>query len=392
MPLARCCVVLLVFLATVAGAWGQAPDLSANFIGGPASVLAGQSAVFTIDVTNVGGTFLGPFTWEVRFSNNTTISPSDPLAGSGTSFTFGPQAVGITVPSTILAGTWFLGLYVQPAPGEANLSNNGITNSTIGMLPGTPDLAALTIVGPAMVMTGQTIGVTRDITNVGGALQSPFTYDVVLSTDATITAADTIVGTFNSTTFGFLSINVTVPSSLSSGPHFWGLIVHPEPGEISLANNQVAGTVTTVSNPNTPFAGSGEDLDLLTGVNGTPDAVTPKTASPGDVLFLQVFSPGGGFDGSPPVIAAQLYTTSPPFGIIGFPEVWLDPLGAFIVYSAASPTPLGFVVLQPGGITLPIVYPGSLSGTTARVQGFAITPAALNGVFAATDAREFTLQ
>ena len=140
-----------------------------------------------------------------------------------------------------------------------------------------------------------------------------------------------------------------------------------------------------------PFlSGSGEDLALEVLVNG----VQAIQLAAGDALSIRIHSPNGTFDGTPPVIAAQIFPNgSPPSGWPGLPEVHLDPGSLVFLFLETSFGPLGPVVIPPGGFTLAYSLPASMPGYSIRIQGFAFGPlAAVNGLFAATGAHDLVFQ
>ncbi len=373
----------------------QAPDLSANNIFGPTTVSCGGTMTVTRDITNVGSPFAGTLSYSIWLSTNNFISPSDlqiQTVQSTSPGGLGIVSLNVVLPNNVPPGFYFLGLVVDPAPGEFNTSNNVIASaSTLQVLPGgAPDLVANAISGPAAATPGSTIQVTRDVSNQGCAITAPFTYNVRISSNQIIDAGDPVIAAFSSVTFGPLSINANLPSNLAPGTYWLALVVDPAPGEVVTANNQVLATASlSVGNP---YPGSGEDILLETGVNGVPDSTPVKTAMPGDSIQVAVSSPGGALSNTPPVLIGQLYPTGTagPASPMGFPEVHVDPAQALLILDGTAPTPFGSIVLPPAGsaLTLTFAYPGGLNGFTARVQAFAVTPTAANGFFAASAALE----
>lgn len=139
-----------------------------------------------------------------------------------------------------------------------------------------------------------------------------------------------------------------------------------------------------------PYPGTAEDLQLLTGVNGTPTTgpgLTIKSARAGDHLGVRLVSPGGGFTGDPFFIAGELFPTgAPPGSPPGLPMIHLGGPGLFIlVSSTAGPFTLG---VPAGGFHLLLIVPPGLAGQSAMLQAAAFSPAAANAFFAATDAHE----
>ena len=281
--------VLSLLSSLGAAVVAQAPDLSANLVSGPSSAQAGTAIAVTRNITNIGGTtgWNGSFTYDVRLSTNTTISATDPLVTTVSSLATGTQTISVTIPSSIAVGTYFLGIIVNPVSGEGNTSNNSIASTgTIQISAAAPDLNAVSISGPAIIVPGQQLAVTRNITNVGGPITAAaMVYEIRLSTDTTLTTADPLIATFNSSTLGVLTTpNFTLPAGTALGTYYYGLVVGTTTGETNAANNLVVSTATVlVTNglptltqilPNTGPTAGGTTV-TLTGTNflGTP-AVT----------------------------------------------------------------------------------------------------------------------
>ncbi len=170
------------------------------------------------------------------------------------------------------------------------------------------------------------------------------------------------------------------------------------PGASGLPSTDIDGAARVVGSavdmgcdeiPASTLAGSGEDLDLYLRVNGAGDPLaTSRNAPAGSQVTLVLRSPGGAFTGTPPVVAGYLYPTgSPPPPLPGFPYIHYSG-GVFLMAGALSPSPFSVPGLAPGGLRLDYSIPGGLSGATLRVQAVAVTGAAANTVFAATDAHD----
>ena len=142
--------------------------------------------------------------------------------------------------------------------------------------------------------------------------------------------------------------------------------------------------------------GSGDDLDLLTSVNGQgPTDATCKRATTGDTLTVDLVSSGGTYVGTIPILAAQLRT---PFEVNpstpGFPELHLALFGVIHLLHDGSDDSglLGPSLLGPGGLSFVYGLPAGLIGQVIRIQGFALTPSAQNGFFVATNAHDIVME
>ena len=144
-----------------------------------------------------------------------------------------------------------------------------------------------------------------------------------------------------------------------------------------------------------PFPASDADLVLATEVNGVgPPTAPSKSATAGDVLTIELTSPGGTFLTGLPILGMQLVTTGtviPPD--LGLPGVYLNPsFPGFVVLYFFDNTPFGPTVLGPNGLSFAFQVPGGLAGMTGRLQGLVLHPAAANGFYATSDAHEVELQ
>jgi hypothetical protein len=132
------------------------------------------------------------------------------------------------------------------------------------------------------------------------------------------------------------------------------------------------------------YAGTGEDVQLATGVGGTPTAGPRhdvKRAAAGTTLLATFRSPGGTFDGGIGLLAGDVFATGAPFALPQLP--WL--------HMAAPVVIAGPVVLGPAGGSWSISVPPGLGGTSLMLQPTAIHSAVQNGVFALGDGHEIRL-
>lgn len=146
-----------------------------------------------------------------------------------------------------------------------------------------------------------------------------------------------------------------------------------------------------------PYPGSSDDLVLEAGVNGPLSRFpTLRSAAAGDALTLRLRSPGGTFDGSTPLIAAQLLTAgTTPVNPGGFPEAWVNPASPFVIvtlYDGAA-VPFGPGTLPATGLVLGFTVPLTMTPLDVVIQGFALTasPVTGNPFFVASDAYVFEL-
>lgn len=141
-----------------------------------------------------------------------------------------------------------------------------------------------------------------------------------------------------------------------------------------------------------PYPGSNEDITLRTGVSAAPTGTPIKLANPGQALVIDLSSPMGMNNFLPIIVAAQIFYSGFPVGSpLGFPYVHMrlgnvafDPA---IVFDG-NQAPIGFGLLPPSGFALAATVPLGLSGLSVMLQGYTVSVASANGIFAATDAHE----
>ena len=146
------------------------------------------------------------------------------------------------------------------------------------------------------------------------------------------------------------------------------------------------------------YPGTGEDLWLSSAAGGGAPTTGPgndvKMAMAGDLLELNVSSPGGAFILTPYYLIGQLFTTgTPPVPQPAFPELWFGFASFFVLVDGAGAPILGPPLIGPnGGSSSFFVTPMGLSGSSVMVQGLVINPLVANGLYAATDAHEIQFQ
>ena len=142
--------------------------------------------------------------------------------------------------------------------------------------------------------------------------------------------------------------------------------------------------------PIATLPGTNEDLDLYADVDGLGDPLaSTTTALATSNLNVLLRSPAGTFVGSQPLIAGELFTTGvPPIGLVAIPQIHLDAVGSFVIYGVPGAGPFTAPGLPSSGVALTFLVPPGLSGLSLRLQGFGVTPIAVNGVFAVTSARD----
>jgi hypothetical protein len=138
---------------------------------------------------------------------------------------------------------------------DSTITNSGVFVDDVEITyitPNQPDLVSDWISGPTSGTAGTAYSVTRSFQNSGSGNSSSFTYGIYLSTNNVISTGDTLAYSYTfsngmvSGSSSNASISVTIPSSLSAGTYYWGLIVdiNNTVSESSETNNARASSST----------------------------------------------------------------------------------------------------------------------------------------------------
>ena len=160
------------------------------------------------------------------------------------------ESIVLTAPSS--PGTYYYGACVETVPDESDTGNNcsSAVEVTVGAAPA-PDLVVESpTVSDSSPAAGNSFDLSATVRNQGTARSRSFTtLRYYRSTDATISAGDTEVGTDS---VGFLdasetsdeSIRLTAPSS--PGTYYYGACVDTVPDESDTGNNCSSAVEVTV--------------------------------------------------------------------------------------------------------------------------------------------------
>ncbi len=265
---------------TVTVSVATAPDL---VVGSPSvddnSPTTGASFTLSATVRNQGD---GPSASTIlRYyrSTDSTISSSDTSAGtdpvpglaaSGTS----AESISLTAPST--AGTYYYGACVDRLSGESDTTNNCSTAVTVTVTAAAaPDLVVgAPSVSDSSPTTGESFTLSATVRNQGDGLSESTTLLYFRSTNSTISAVDTAVGTdpvsgLSASGTSPESISLTAPST--AGTYYYGACVASVSGESNTGNNCSSGVAVTVSVATAP--------DLVVGTPSVSDSSPTAGAS-----------------------------------------------------------------------------------------------------------------
>jgi hypothetical protein len=218
----------------------------------------GGTKLLTFTATRSGGT--AAFAVNYATANNSALAGSDYVAQSGTLF-FGTgvnsQAVSVTINGdTAVEPTETFFVNLSGATNGATISDGQgvgtITNDDVVISK--PDLTTSNLsVDDTTVGPGQNVTIAYQINNIGPGAAGAFDAGAYLSSDPTVTTADTLI---SFQPFASLSGNAsmpgnmfgTLPSGLTPGATYWiGVIaddLNTVPDELSENNNTAAIAVT----------------------------------------------------------------------------------------------------------------------------------------------------
>ena len=237
------------------GGGGGAADLVvvSPFVsnGSPA---AGASFTLSATVRNTGNGSSAASTLRYYRSSNATISASDTevgtdavsgLAASGAS----AESIDLTAPSS--AGTYYYGACVDAVSGESDTGNN--CSAAVTVTVGAAPAADLVVVSPSVdnnsPAAGASFTLSATVRNTGNGSSAASTLRYYRSSNATISASDTEVGTdavsgLAASGASAESIDLTAPSS--AGTYYYGACVDAVSGESDTGNNCSAAVTVTV--------------------------------------------------------------------------------------------------------------------------------------------------
>ena len=211
------------------------------------------------DVSSSHGQSTGTFYWAMYLSTDSTITTSDTQVGSDQyssslssgSYRTDSLSSSNRIPSSLNAGTYYWGyiLDVDSDVDEASESNNARTCNQITIQEDLPDLEATSVsTSSSSAIMGDTITVQYRIDNIGTDYSGSFYWKLYLSTDSTITTADTFVDEFSESSISGGSYrsgyeyNVPIPTGMNPGYYYLGLIADNRGGvnELDETNNIVS--------------------------------------------------------------------------------------------------------------------------------------------------------
>jgi subtilase family serine protease len=179
----------------------RGPDLVVTSVQGPASAASGSAVTLTVTVGERGGGGASGFAVGLFLSTDAIIERTDRRIGGyqlaalarGASET---TSTAVVLPTDLAVGTYRLGAIVdeRDAVAEADETNNATAGAALTI--GGADLFVTQVVGPTSALPARTAQVTTTVAASGaGSAATGFHVGIFLSTDATITPSDTLIGT-----------------------------------------------------------------------------------------------------------------------------------------------------------------------------------------------------
>ena len=217
----------------------------------------GQSFTLRATVRNQGNARSPATTLRYYRSSNATITTSDTPVGTDAVSALsasGESVESISRRAPFSAGTYYYGACVQSVSGESDTGNNCSTGVRVTVTRANPDLVVQSPwVSDNTLTTGQSFTLRATVRNRGDARSAATTLRYYRSTNATIGASDTRVGTDAVSALGASATSVesiTVRAPSSAGAYYYGACVDGVSGESDTGNNCSAGVRVTVSSAN----------------------------------------------------------------------------------------------------------------------------------------------
>ncbi|WP_257459984.1 CARDB domain-containing protein [Archangium lipolyticum] len=176
---------------------GYGPDLVITSVQAPASARPGEPLGFSATICNQG--FQPSFFSElaVRLSDDATVTPDDLLLGSvpvGDLDSGMCATVSVTGPATPPSGTWYVGAFADASQFVLELDEANNTSAPRAITFGSDADLTVSLKAPALARPGDFFRYTATVCNQGTSLGEPTTLDILLSSDATFSDEDLILG------------------------------------------------------------------------------------------------------------------------------------------------------------------------------------------------------
>ena len=218
-----------------------------------AALEPGESFTLSATVRNRGGAQAQATTLRYYRSTDAMIARSDETVGTDSVAALGAlaasaESVELTAPAEM--GTYYYGACADAVPEETNASNNcsGAVAVTVTEPPRRPDLEVAATPSDAALEPGESFTLTATVRNVGDSASAATFLRYYRSSDATITASDTELGTDAVVALaasGSSAESITLTSPSDAGTYYYGACADAVPGETNASNNCSTAVVTT---------------------------------------------------------------------------------------------------------------------------------------------------
>jgi subtilase family serine protease len=256
------------------------PDLDITSMSSPTTGGPGSSITITDTTKNIGGGVADESVIQFYLSADNTIDTSDTVLGSriipalatGVSST---GSITVTIPESTLGGTWYI--IGEADSEEVVLEDSEINNSYMRTIGIGPDLDITSFSVPATASPGESIVLTDTTKNKGTGVAGLSVTHFYLSTNSTIDAPDTLLGSRSVPSLeagqsSTGSTTVTIPESTTTGK--WYIIAKADGEEVILETVETNNTYVRSTN-----IGSNMDLNI-------PSMSAPMAAGAGQSLVI----------------------------------------------------------------------------------------------------------
>ena len=266
--------------------------------------VAGAPFTLSAAVRNAGSESSAATTLRFYRSTDATITTSDTelgtdpvvgLAASGSS----SQSFDVSAPST--PGTYYYGACVDAVTGESDTTNNCSSSVQVTVAQVTVTAPDLVVAAPSVTEStpdaGAAFTLSAEVRNDGDESATTTTLRYYRSTDATITTADSEVGTdavAQLAASGTSSESVSLTAPATPGTYYYGACVDAVADESDTTNNCSSSVQVTVSEP-----------DLVVAAPTVSDSVL----APGATFTLSVSVESDG-DGSAATTTLNIYRST----------------------------------------------------------------------------------
>ncbi len=277
------------------------PNLVVNYLTlRAASAAPGGQVTVDFEIGNAGRSATATSTVRVYLSADGTIGANDTLLGSFAIAELDPNmtaagSLSVIIPQDVAVGNYNIGVVADAVLGEVAIGDNAYAipftvGSTIAPVPDlVVNYLALRYLS---VSAGGQEAVEFEVGNIGTGAADTSTARIFLSADATVTAADTLLGAVDLPALDVgaaatRKLTVAIPDGTAAGTWYIGVVGSPIAGEIITGNNSyakaVAVTQTAIPKPNLVIndlvlsvsaarAGDAETIDFEVGNAGTAPA------------------------------------------------------------------------------------------------------------------------